>query len=231
MPAKPLNPEQIRDAERLRAKFKAWQAARKERGESSSQDSVAELFGFGQSALSQYLRGAIPLGIPALSNFARVLGCEPDEISPSLAAEARRLAGPLREAEGRANENVDIDPTTLPHYQEFRDGLHNTEWGQPYPPIVVEIIAAAFEAMGRGVAEDIIRQVGQLIKRLPAGPAVDQSDTQKASLPSVQPMDETSSGSKFALSEKGQAAHRAKLPGSENPNTSHERPTGTEGKQ
>jgi SOS-response transcriptional repressor LexA len=47
------------------------------------------MFGFGQSALSQYLTGAIPLNLNVLLQFASVMGCPPEAISPNLAAEIR----------------------------------------------------------------------------------------------------------------------------------------------
>lgn len=96
MPAKPLTDEQRRDAERLRAQFRAWQSARKERGEPSTQDEVAEsLFGFGQSALSQYINGKIPLNAEALHKFATVLGVQASNISPGIVRDQLALSGAL----------------------------------------------------------------------------------------------------------------------------------------
>lgn len=85
MPAKPLTDEQKRDAARLFGYFKAWQSARRELGLTWQQGEVAEeLFGFGQSALSQYINGKIPLNAEALGKFAAVLGVRADNISPSI---------------------------------------------------------------------------------------------------------------------------------------------------
>lgn len=90
MPAKPLTPSQLADAERLRKLFAIWQKAN--RGiKPVSQEAVASELGFGQSALSQYLRGKIPLNGPVLMKFAELLDCELDEISPEVAAEVREF--------------------------------------------------------------------------------------------------------------------------------------------
>lgn len=92
MPAKPLTPEQKRDAERLGVFFRAWQSARREAGEPWTQEVAAEAIGMTQGALSQYLRGAIPLNFHALVAFAHLIGTRPDNISPTLAQELRTLA-------------------------------------------------------------------------------------------------------------------------------------------
>lgn len=101
MPAKPLTPEQKRDAERLTQFFQAWQSARREAGEPWTQEIAAEALGMTQGALSQYLRGAIPLNFHALVAFARLIGTRPENISPALAQELRTLASALDD--GAAN--------------------------------------------------------------------------------------------------------------------------------
>ncbi|WP_186031890.1 LexA family transcriptional regulator [Burkholderia gladioli] len=69
------------DAERLKA---AW-LAYKERNEGANQDWLGRETGIGsQSVIGQYLRGVIPLNLPALLSFCRVLGVEPEQISPGL---------------------------------------------------------------------------------------------------------------------------------------------------
>lgn len=87
MPAKPLTPEQKEDAERLRSAFKTWQRQRRDFKKEASQEYVADQIGFGQSALSQYLTGKIPLNGPVLAKLAELLGVKPEEISPSVAAQ------------------------------------------------------------------------------------------------------------------------------------------------
>lgn len=96
MPAQPLTPEQKADAERLHARFKAWQQDQKDRKLPSSQAEAASRLEFGQSALSQYLQGRIPLNVKTLAKFCTLLGCEPEEISPSLAAEMKAISKPLQ---------------------------------------------------------------------------------------------------------------------------------------
>lgn len=96
MPAKALSDEQLRDAKRLRMAYELWRDVRKERGEPVAQDAIAkELFGFGQSALSQYLNGEIPLNAAALATFSRVLGVAASNISPSIVRQQNELAALL----------------------------------------------------------------------------------------------------------------------------------------
>lgn len=107
MPAKPLSQEQKRDAARLKQAFKMWQSARREKGESFTQDDVAEdLFGIGQSALSQYLNGTIPLNPKMLGLFSRVLGVQPENVSPTIAAMQRELAAVYAESEQMTAEEA-----------------------------------------------------------------------------------------------------------------------------
>ena len=95
MAAKPLSPEQADDAARLRKAYELWCDARKARGEPATQDEVAGLFGMGQSALSQYINGKIPLNADALRVFSEVLGIRAMNISPTVVAQARALAEAL----------------------------------------------------------------------------------------------------------------------------------------
>lgn len=103
MPAKPLTKEQLQEAARLKAMFKAWQALRKAAGKSWTQDEVSDEFGFGQSALSQYLTGNIPLNASAVMKFSEVLGVSPADISPRIVRqveqEQQRAAAFLRAAQ------------------------------------------------------------------------------------------------------------------------------------
>ncbi|AOZ06792.1 LexA family transcriptional regulator [Cupriavidus malaysiensis] len=92
MPAQPLTDDQKRDAERLTRLFKDWQHARRAQGEPSSQEFASELLGFNQSALSQYLRGKIPLNVAAMLKWCALLRCDPSDISPDLAEKMREIA-------------------------------------------------------------------------------------------------------------------------------------------
>lgn len=70
------------EATRLKAIYKAC----KQRDKSLTQERVAELCGWsGQSAVSQYLNGKIPLNIPALIKLSHALNFEPIDVSPRLA--------------------------------------------------------------------------------------------------------------------------------------------------
>lgn len=97
MPAKPLSQEQLEDARRLKLAFIAWQQAQRLLGRPFSQETFATNLTFGQSALSQYLGGKIPLNADALAEIAGQLKVDPASISPSvvagLSASAERLTG------------------------------------------------------------------------------------------------------------------------------------------
>lgn len=93
MPAKPLSANQKREAEQLKVRFNNWCAAHPaDDGRKPSQEDMAVKFTFGQSALSQYLNGKIPLNKEAAVQFATVLGCQVIDFSPSMAVEIAALA-------------------------------------------------------------------------------------------------------------------------------------------
>lgn len=95
MPAKPLSPQQKRDAEKLKTLFNAWRDANPgPDGRRLSQEVMATKFPFGQSALSQYLNGTIPLNKEVAVKFATVLGCNVDDFSLDLNKELAALTPP-----------------------------------------------------------------------------------------------------------------------------------------
>ena len=93
MPAQPLTEDQLADAGRLKVVFHRWQDARKSARKPWSQDWCSEEMGFGQSALSQYVSGKIPLNPEAAAKFARLTGCEVSEFSPTISKEIALMAG------------------------------------------------------------------------------------------------------------------------------------------
>lgn len=95
MPAKPLSPEQREDAARLKSLFKEWQETQRLKGDDWSQDYAAERLGFGQSALSQYLNGKIPLNIEVAGPFASLIGKPIEAFSPALASTVAGLTKAL----------------------------------------------------------------------------------------------------------------------------------------
>lgn len=109
VPAKPLQPEQKADAARLKAAFKAWQARRRDMNMPNSQETAADELGFGQSALSQYLNGLIPLNPGAVAKFCRLLGVSPADISPSIVAKARADADALLSLDDSLRNVVTLD--------------------------------------------------------------------------------------------------------------------------
>lgn len=104
MPAKPLTPEQKEDAARLKSYFKIWQEGMRAQGTPVSQDAAAARLGFGQSALSQYLNGVIPLNGQVLAKFAQLLEVPTGDISPSVAAAEDERAGQWAAAGNRLEE-------------------------------------------------------------------------------------------------------------------------------
>lgn len=59
-----------------------WDQKRKELG--FTQETAVERIGIGQSTISMYLRGIVPLGIEATLKFAYFLGIDPRDIRPDL---------------------------------------------------------------------------------------------------------------------------------------------------
>ena len=69
------------------ARLKAIYQDRKRKDSTLTQEKIADLCEWaGQSVVSQYLNGRIPLNLGALIKFANVLGFSLDEVSPRLAA-------------------------------------------------------------------------------------------------------------------------------------------------
>jgi phage repressor protein C with HTH and peptisase S24 domain len=77
--AKPTQAD-IEAARRLR---QAWEAAKREDGTLTQESAAAEL-GINQSAVSQYLNGAIRLNYRVLLGFSKMLGIKPEQIRTDL---------------------------------------------------------------------------------------------------------------------------------------------------
>jgi SOS-response transcriptional repressor LexA len=139
MPAKPLTSAQFADAKRLQDRFTDWQDRRAAQGLPASQADAAELLGFGQSAVSQYLRGAIPLNFRAATKFAGLLDCPVEAISPDIAEQARSLTERVNAhmkhyAEwGRPRGIPIVTPAPLPSTQDKPE-----EAVKPYPLLAWE---------------------------------------------------------------------------------------------
>lgn len=124
MPAKPLTPEQKEDAARLKAAFRAWQDALRDKGAPVSQLEAAGRLGFGQSALSQYLNGLIPLNGPVLAKFAELMGVKAEDISPAIVAQESQRSQTWAPTENALEQfarhvfemrGVKVDPTLPIH--------------------------------------------------------------------------------------------------------------------
>ncbi|MCY1360467.1 HTH-type transcriptional regulator PrtR [compost metagenome] len=75
------------------ARLKAAYRARKKVDPSLTQELIAHTFNWsGQSAVSQYMNGHIPLNLQALLGFASLLGVHPSSISPRLVPPNSELA-------------------------------------------------------------------------------------------------------------------------------------------
>lgn len=80
MKKKPLTPDQLADAERLKAIYES-----KKRDLKLSQESLADLMGMGQSGVNQLLNGQNAINATHAAQFARIFGVKVDDFSPTLA--------------------------------------------------------------------------------------------------------------------------------------------------
>lgn len=89
------------------AALKVIYQARKKADPSLTQDVIAERAGWtGQSVVSQYLNGRIPLNLSALLKFASILGFDPCEVSPRLAGELASHISPVGKSGGAADNVI-----------------------------------------------------------------------------------------------------------------------------
>jgi len=96
----PLTPEQLSDANRLRAIWETWKADRKQSNLPFSQEWVGSQFRepISQGAVNQYMKGQIALNVSALSDFAKVFDVSPVEISPLLGDKLSAIATVVSES-------------------------------------------------------------------------------------------------------------------------------------
>lgn len=85
-----------------------------------SQEQASEMLGFGQSALSQYLNGKIPLNVEAATKIAKLVGCSVSDFSESLSKQVAgyitvygTLPALLLEASGGPTEVPNVAPAHL----------------------------------------------------------------------------------------------------------------------
>lgn len=96
MPALPLSPEQKEDARRLFRLYEKWKSDQRQAGARASQEMVAAALGFAsQSAVSQYMKGGIPLNQDAVAKFAKFFSVSPTEISPTISAQMTTIVEAL----------------------------------------------------------------------------------------------------------------------------------------
>ncbi|WP_416046694.1 LexA family protein [Cupriavidus basilensis] len=90
-----LSADEIADAARLDAAWKAYKEKCAEKGERPSQEWLGSVTKLGkQSVIGQYLRGAIPLNLKALLAICAAIGARPSDISPRLTKALNELTGP-----------------------------------------------------------------------------------------------------------------------------------------
>ena len=90
MKKKPLTPEQVADAGRLKAIFDS-----KKKDLGLSQETLAERLGMGQSGVAQLLNGANAIGPSHAAKLAKILGVSVEDFSPSIAAEIKEMYASL----------------------------------------------------------------------------------------------------------------------------------------
>ncbi len=113
---RPLTDEERAENLRLKAIFDARKADARAKGRKLTQADVAEECGWsGQSAVSQFTTGRIPLNLDALLKLSKVLNFHPEEVSPRLARLIGSLptAKPVDSEQGLVNASVWDDETPL----------------------------------------------------------------------------------------------------------------------
>lgn len=101
------------------AKLKAIYQAKKKADPQLTQEAIAEKAGWvGQSVVSQYLNGRIPLNLSALLKFASILGFDPSEVSPRLAGELASHITPIGKSDGETDNMIHL--TAEEHSQAAR---------------------------------------------------------------------------------------------------------------
>lgn len=104
---RPLSPDQLADAERLKAAWSDYQESRRVMGERPTQEWLASVTGLGtQGVVWQYLHGRIPLNLKALLAICSAIGARPSEISPSLTKELSDLTNGGSPSSGKIGVNT-----------------------------------------------------------------------------------------------------------------------------
>lgn len=109
MPANPLTQKQLAEAAALKSLFKKWQGAQHALGHKVSQEQASASLGFGQSALSQYLNGKIPLNIDAAVKIAHLIDCHVFDFSKTLADQLAKYRAETKGVVGKKNSLAGSD--------------------------------------------------------------------------------------------------------------------------
>lgn len=106
---RPLTEAERADAERLKAVYKQKKAEYRLAGKRLTQESMAGELGWsGQTAVSQYMAGNIPLNLEAAAMFARFFNVSLEKISPRL---ANLLPNASDSEEQQGNSRLSSDDT------------------------------------------------------------------------------------------------------------------------
>lgn len=157
MPAKPLTEDQLADASRLRAAFRA----RQDVDPSLTQEALAHLCNWKtQGAVNQYLNGKIPLNLQALLKFSKALGVEPEEISPALAGQFRDAAALVlaqaRPSNGSGLAEAYQIPETTPRKRSIR--IVNPGDSLPDDSVQIRKVKLHLQAGTHGIRFDVIEE-------------------------------------------------------------------------
>ena len=139
MKKKPLTPEQIADAGRLKAIF---ESRKKELG--LSQETLAERMGMGQSGIAQLLNGSNAIGPSHAARLAKILAVSVEDFSPSIAAEIKEMYASLQ---GMAPIKPHYDYPLFTHVQagDFAEvGSYTSDDAKAWVPTTKKASAKAF---------------------------------------------------------------------------------------
>lgn len=109
--SKPLTPEQLEDARRLKALYES-----KKKQLQITQYTLAYEMGISQGAVGHYLNGRNPLNVKVASIFAHLLNVSVNDFSPSIASTIAEQASSLKNGfvENKATREGSITLSTRP---------------------------------------------------------------------------------------------------------------------
>ncbi|UAN58016.1 LexA family transcriptional regulator [Serratia sp. JSRIV004] len=128
-----LTTEQLEDAAQLKA---LYESKKKQLG--ITQQQIADALDISQSAVGHYLNGRNALNLKVASVFAKILGVQIIDFSPSLSLEAKRLSG-------LSNVTFDSNHKKTPAYPLI-SWVSAGEWSEACEPYTLKDIDEWFES-------------------------------------------------------------------------------------